>query len=243
MRLIELDKTRKTPFHLQSNAVTEIVNETLKVFLAECVFGEQSNWSQQWPYVMMAYRSSVHESTGDTLQLFILGQGLSLPLDCMYPNPQENATTHILEFVHNKEPAFQRDFELVRRNLKEKKRRIAICSKKKVHRPTYTPNVAFRIEEETSSKEQFVHYDRRKPTNVTFRIKLKNSSKQKFVHYRRLKPPSTSNLPTGDKPRNFQSTRDIADIPKHKDGTLNHDDFLNFLPALSSVFTPIPVVG
>ena len=55
MRLIELDKTRTTPFHLQSNAVTEIVNETLKVFLAECVFGEQSNWSQQLPYVMMAY--------------------------------------------------------------------------------------------------------------------------------------------------------------------------------------------
>ena len=57
--------------------------------LAKCVNEEQSNWSQQLPYVMMAYRSSVHESTEYKPQFLVFGQELSLPLDCMYPNPQE----------------------------------------------------------------------------------------------------------------------------------------------------------
>ena len=41
----------------------------------------------------------------------------------MYPNPQENANTDIHEFVHNKQQAFQRAFEQVRRNLNEKQKR------------------------------------------------------------------------------------------------------------------------
>ena len=82
--------------------------------------------------------------------------------------------------------------------------------------------------------------------DVTFRIKEK-SSKQQIVHYDRLKPffepPPTSNVPTTNKPRSFQSTQDIADARKHTNGTLNHDDCLSFLPAPSSISTPIPAVG
>ena len=108
-----MDKTRTTPFQPQSNAVIERMNKTLQNMLAKCINEEQSIWSQQLPFVMMAYRSSVHESTGYTPKFLIFGQELSLPLDCMYPNPQENATTDIHEIVHNKQQAFQRAFELV----------------------------------------------------------------------------------------------------------------------------------
>ena len=66
-------------------------------------------------------------------------------------------------------------------------------------------------------------------------------------HYDRLKPflepPPTSNVPTRNKPRSFQSTQNITESRKHIDGTLNHDDCLSFLPAPSSIFTPIPTVG
>ena len=66
MQLLEVEKTRQTPFHPQSNAVIHRMNETLQNMLAICVNEEQSNWSEQLPYVNMAYRSSVHESTGYT---------------------------------------------------------------------------------------------------------------------------------------------------------------------------------
>ena len=83
--------------------------------------------------------------------------------------------------------------------------------------------------------------------DVTFRIKEENSSKQQLVHYDRLKPffepPPTSIVPTRKKPRHFQSPQVRADTHKHKDGTLNHDDCLTYLPASSGVFTPIPAEG
>ena len=83
--------------------------------------------------------------------------------------------------------------------------------------------------------------------DVTFRIKEKNSSKQQIVHYDRLKPffgaPPTSNVPSRNKSRNFQLNQDIADTHKHIDGKLIHDDCLIFLPAPSSIFTPIHAIG
>ena len=67
------------------------------------------------------------------------------------------------------------------------------------------------------------------------------------MHYDRLKPffepPPTSNVPTRNKPRSFQSTQDRTDTHNHIDGTLNHDVCLSLLPAPSSIFTPMPAVG
>ena len=54
LQLLEMDKTRTTPFHPQSNAVIERMNKTLQNMLVKCIYEEQINWSQQLPYVMMA---------------------------------------------------------------------------------------------------------------------------------------------------------------------------------------------
>ena len=256
MQLLEMDKTRTTLFHPQSNAVIERMNKTLQNMLAKCVNEEQSNWSQQLPYVMMAYRSSVHESMGYTPQFLVFGQELSLPLDCMYLNPQENETTDIHEFVHNKQQAFQRAFELFRRNLNEKQKRRNAIYNKKVHGPTYKegqkvllyhPPIAVGTTFKFASPWKGPYVIEKCLNDVTFQIKEENSSKQQIVHCDRLKPffepPPTSNVPTRNKPRNFQSFQDRADTYKHIDGTLNHDDCFTFLPAPSSIFTPPPAVG
>ena len=76
---------------------------------------------------MMAYRSSVQESTGYTPQFLDSRREIGLLLDCMYPNSQENETTDVYEFLHNKKQAFQQAFELVRRNLNEKQKQITKC--------------------------------------------------------------------------------------------------------------------
>ena len=240
-----MDKTRTTPFHPQSNAVIERMNKTLQNMLAKCVNEEQSNWSQQLPYVMMAYRSSVHESTGYTPQFLVFGQELSLPLDCMYPKPQENETTDIHEFVYNKQQAFQRAFELVRRKLNEKQKRRNAIYNKKAHGPSYKegqkvllyhPAIVVGTTSKFASPWKGPYIIEKCLNDVTFRIKEENSAKQQIVHYDRLKPffepPPTSNVPTRNKPRSFQSTQNITDARKHIDGTLNHDDCLSFLPAL-----------
>ena len=181
---------------------------------------------------------------------------MSLPLDCMYLNPQKNATTDIHEFVHSKQQAFQRAFELVRRNLNEKQKRRNAIYNKKVHGPTYKegqknllyhPAIAVGTTSKFASPWKGPYVIENCLNDVTFRIEEENSSKQQRVHYDRLKPffepPLTSNVPTRNKARNFQSTQDRTDTHKHIDGTLNHDDCFTFLPAPSSIFTSKPTVG
>ena len=174
----------------------------------------------------------------------------------MNPNPQEHVTTDIHEFVHNKQQAFQRAFELVRRNLNEKQKRRNAIYNKKVHGPTYKeaqkvllyhPAIAVGTTSNFASPWKGPYVIEKYLNDVTFRIKEEKSSKQQIVHYDRLKPffepPPTSNVPTRNKARNSQSFQDGADTYKHIDGTLNRDDCFIFLPASSSIFTPISAAG
>ena len=173
----------------------------------------------------------------------------------MYPKPQENETTDIHEFVYNKQQTFQRAFELVRRNLNEKQKRRNAIYNKKVHGPTYKegqkvllyhPVIAVGTTSKFASPWKGPYIIEKCLNDVTFRIKEENSAKQQIVHYDRLKPffepPPTSNVPTRNKPRIFQSTQNRTDARKHIDGTLNHDDCFTFLPASSSIFTSTPTV-
>ena len=72
IQLLEMDKTRTTSFHPQSNAVIERMNKRLQKMLAKCINEEQSNWSHQLPYVMTAYRSPVIGCTFYLLCLYTL---------------------------------------------------------------------------------------------------------------------------------------------------------------------------
>ena len=60
--------------------------------LAKCLDQDQTNWFVKLPYVLMAYRSSVHESTGFNPHYLVFGHEISLPLDLMY-RPLQSTTT------------------------------------------------------------------------------------------------------------------------------------------------------
>ena len=113
LKKLEIDKTRTTAFHPQSNSVIERKNRTLLNMLAKCIDGDQTNWSVKLPYVMMAYRSSVHESTGFTPHYLVFGHEISLPLDLMYRPPPGTITVDVHDWVSQKEEAFRQAYELV----------------------------------------------------------------------------------------------------------------------------------
>ena len=151
---------------------------------------------------------------------------------------------------------FQRAFELVRRNLNGNQKRRNVIYKKKDHGPTYEqgqnvllyhPSIAVGTTSKFASPWKAPDIIGKCLHDVTFRIKEENCSKLQIVHYDILKPifepPPTSHVPTRSKPRSFQPTQHRADTHKHTDGTLNHEDCLSFLPAPTSIFTPIPAIG
>ena len=134
---LQVDKTRTTAFRPQSNSVVERMNRTLQSMLAKCVNDEQSNWSQQLPYVVMANRTSVHESTGYTPHFLVYGQEVCLLIDFMYPNPSDQPPADIIEFVSARKVRFHKPYDSVRTALNFNQRRRNAIYNRKVHGPTY----------------------------------------------------------------------------------------------------------
>ena len=76
-------KTRTTPHHPASDGLVECFNRTLLMMLA--MFAGE-NWDALLPAVMMAYRSSVLESTGFSPYHPMFGEECTLPMDVGLPH-------------------------------------------------------------------------------------------------------------------------------------------------------------
>ena len=72
-KLLDIEKTRTTPLHPQSDGQVERYNQTLIEMPRGKLRDGQEDWDLQLQPCMMAYRSSVHESTGKTPNMLMLG--------------------------------------------------------------------------------------------------------------------------------------------------------------------------
>ena len=81
--LLEIKKTRTSPYHPQSDGMVERFNRTLEAMLSKYVSDNQRDWDVHLPLVMMAYRSSVHEATTFTLYFMMFGREICLLVDIM----------------------------------------------------------------------------------------------------------------------------------------------------------------
>ena len=71
---MEIDKLRTTVFKASTNGQVERFHRTLNSMLAKVVADNQRNSDTCVPYVMAAYRSTKHESTGFTPNQLFLGR-------------------------------------------------------------------------------------------------------------------------------------------------------------------------
>ena len=85
--LFEIEKTRTTPYRPQSDGMVERLNRTIQDMLAMYIDNYQRDWDDHLPFVVSAYRNSIHESTGCTPNLIMFGHEISIPLDLMVGRP------------------------------------------------------------------------------------------------------------------------------------------------------------
>ena len=83
-KILEIDKTRTSPYHLQSDGMVEHFNRTLEAMLPKYESKNHVDWDDNLQLVMLAYRSSVHETTKQTPFFMSFGREVCLPVDVMF---------------------------------------------------------------------------------------------------------------------------------------------------------------
>ncbi|CAH8585581.1 unnamed protein product, partial [Dicrocoelium dendriticum] len=97
-RVFGIDKTRTTAYHPQGNGQVERTNRSLKSLLKAFVEQNVSEWDAMLPKCLLAYRSTVHASTGQTPSFMWTGREVRLPSDIRLPSPQQPHSS-VTEYV------------------------------------------------------------------------------------------------------------------------------------------------
>jgi hypothetical protein len=111
---MQIDKIRTTPYHSQCNGMLEHFHRVLNTMLAKVIDDDQRNWPDHLPTVMAAYRASIHEATGFSLNRMILGREARLPDDLAYglsPDHEREALS-FSDFVDERAERMSRDFQM-----------------------------------------------------------------------------------------------------------------------------------
>ena len=72
-------KTKTTPYHPRSDGLVERFNRTLLAMLTMFVSQEHDNWDDLLPFMMLAYNTTVHTTTGFTPYRLVFGDECNLP--------------------------------------------------------------------------------------------------------------------------------------------------------------------
>ena len=114
--LMDSWKVRTSPFHPRCNGLTERLNQTIERMLAAFVADNQLDWDEKLPFVMMAYRSAVQESTGVTPHSMMFGDELPVPLDWVFGSPKSVPQDKVL-YVKELRSKIQSAYEMARKSL------------------------------------------------------------------------------------------------------------------------------
>ncbi|KAJ3651676.1 hypothetical protein Zmor_017700 [Zophobas morio] len=78
-RILGIEKIQTSPYRPSTNGVIERMHHVLKTMLSHYISEEYIEWDEMIPFVVMAYRNRVHESTKETPFFLMHGRDMELP--------------------------------------------------------------------------------------------------------------------------------------------------------------------
>lgn len=196
--LLGVCKTRTTPYHPQSDGLVERFNRTLLDLLSIAAKEDERNWDLCIPTVMLAYRTSVQESTGCTPYFLLFGREARLPVDVMFGLPPSVPPQPVHQYSKDLRARLDTAYGMVRERLGWRQcRQKMVYDRRRAGRP-YTVGewVWLHCPAVPRGKSAKLHSYWQGPykvmevfSNVLYLIQHRNSTRKKVVvHFDRLKP-------------------------------------------------------
>ena len=119
--LIGAAKTRTTPYHPQGDGQVERLNKSFVKILSKLISDHRRDWADFVPKAVLAYNTSVHESTGYTPYRLMFGREAILPLDTalnLETSPIQGSALTYPEYVNKQKQQLAKTEQLARENLR-----------------------------------------------------------------------------------------------------------------------------
>ena len=204
--ILGIHKTRTTPFRPKSDGMVEKSNSTIETMLSAFVSKHQRDWDEYIYLLMLAYRSSEHESLGTSPCSMLFGREVNLPVDLILGRPETEKSPLPLKTVYAYE--LSQKLEVIHKFARNKlklssdrmKRNYDVGTKMQtfdagdpvwLHNPRRVKGLCPKLQNNWEGPYIIVN----KLNDVIYRIQKGPKMKPKVVHQDRLKPYLGENVP------------------------------------------------
>jgi hypothetical protein len=163
--------------------------------LASYANENRDNWDENLPFVLMAYRSTIHDSTSCSPNLLMFGHEISQPVDLILGNPPYSEThTCPIEYVEWLKNTFEDTYDFVHENLRQSASKQKKYYDRGLKPRNFSPqDFVWRWYPPTAGLKLGLGWTGpfkvlRKFTDVTYEIQKTPKSKPLVVHVDHLKP-------------------------------------------------------
>ncbi|CAC5375615.1 unnamed protein product [Mytilus coruscus] len=242
--LLNIDKTRTCPYRPQSDGLVDRINRTLIQMLSIFVNDNRNDWDDHLPYLLMAYRSTIQDSTGFAPHKLLFGRDMMCPIDIIsgFMPKNENILCPV-QYVEWVKHTLSLTYKFVNSNLN----RAASRQKKNYDRGAkprafeegsfvwrwYPPKAGLKLALGWTGP----YHVEKKLSDVLYKIRLLPDRRFLVVHVDHLKPYTGLNKPNGWEIEESEFDNSFVELP---DETENIDfaDDLNSSTEISSLNTP-----
>jgi len=205
--LMEIKKTRTSPYNPRCNGQTENFNKVLIRMIRAYLKGEQTDWDLNLGCLASAYRSTPQESTGFTPNLLMLGREVRIPAEISFGSGTTligETVSSYGEHVENMKQKMEKAHDIARENLKASATRHKQIYDVKQSLHLYkSGDLVWHLQlgrrEGVCPKLQ-MPYDGpaviiQTLNTLDYIIQVDGSGKRKLVHHNKLKPYSSNFRP------------------------------------------------
>ena len=184
--------------------------------LSNFVNENHTDWDEHLPYVMMAYRSTIHETTGFSPNSLMLGREVCTPLDIMYDVPSAIKPMPRNEWVWQLQERLENAHKIVRTNTQQAMIRQKHYHDKKLNWAQFNENDEVYVyfpRTKSGQSPKFTSYWRgpfriiKKMSDVTYMVNCGIRGSNQVIHVDRMRL-KRSQLLVGETPAGVQEPRD-----------------------------------